>query len=103
MNLTLIKGLTIMGCRAGEFVRRDSDGATNIAAPRMKQLFEWAESGLLTPFVSHEFPLALAADAMQAVLHRKVVGRVVVNTELTATRVADGAPAIESSTIACKL
>jgi NADPH2:quinone reductase len=40
MNLTLIKGLTIMGCRAGEFIRRHPDGATNIAAPRMKQVEE---------------------------------------------------------------
>ena len=46
-NYALIKGLTIMGCRAGESVRRNPA----LAGPRRSTLLAWAELGLVTPNV----------------------------------------------------
>jgi NADPH:quinone reductase-like Zn-dependent oxidoreductase len=43
----------------------------------MKALHELAAKGALKPRISHRFPLAQAAEAMQAVIDRKVIGKAV--------------------------
>ena len=73
-NYTLIKGLTILGCRAGESVRR---GFVN-QQMRMKQLYQWARQGKLAPNVSHTFTLENIQTAFQTVYERKVVGKAVI-------------------------
>lgn len=83
-NIVLIKGLTVIGCRAGEYIRRTPDGANAVYAPRMKQLWRWAHEGRLVPYISHEFPLEEVRDAFLCVHKREVVGRVCVNMELPA-------------------
>eukprot|EP00931_Biecheleriopsis_adriatica_P077654 TRINITY_DN51171_c0_g1_i1.p1 TRINITY_DN51171_c0_g1~~TRINITY_DN51171_c0_g1_i1.p1 ORF type:complete len:350 (+),score=72.60 TRINITY_DN51171_c0_g1_i1:32-1081(+) len=72
-NYALIKGLTIMGCRAGESVRRNP----KLLAPRMMQLFRWVEEGQLRPHVSHTFSSEHVRDAFSTVLERRAVGKVV--------------------------
>ena len=44
----------------------------------MKTLVDLAGQGKLRPRISHRFPLERAADAMQAVIDRKVIGKAVV-------------------------
>ena len=78
VNIVLIKGLSILGARAGEFVRRNEDGFKNILVPRMRQLYQWSDQGLLVPHVSHTFPLERVADAFKTLVERRVIGRVVV-------------------------
>jgi len=43
----------------------------------MRTLVELAGLGKLRPRLSHRFPLDQAADAIQAVIDRKVIGKVV--------------------------
>jgi NADPH:quinone reductase-like Zn-dependent oxidoreductase len=48
-----------------------------LAIANMKALHELAAKGALKPCISHCFPLAQAAKAMQAVIDRKVIGKAV--------------------------
>lgn len=80
----LIKGLTVMGCRAGEFIRRTPDGHKTVGVSRMRQLWKWAGEGKLLPYVSHEFPLEQVKDAFLCVHRRDVIGRVCVRMDLPA-------------------
>ncbi len=73
-NYTLIKGLTILGCRAGESVRRgfiDRD-------LRMSTLFQWVADGKLKPNISHSFHIDNIHEAFETVYNRKVVGKAIV-------------------------
>ncbi|CAE7230883.1 unnamed protein product, partial [Symbiodinium microadriaticum] len=74
-NYALIKGLTIMGCRAGESVRRDP----SLHLPRMKQLLDWVDAGEICPHVSHEFAVEDVEAAFRTVLERRVIGKAVVS------------------------
>ncbi len=38
----------------------------------------WLEAGRLHPYVSHTLPLERTADALQLIIDRKVIGKVVV-------------------------
>lgn len=71
-NIPLLKGLSIVGVRAGEYGRRDPlRGAENL-----RILFDLAAQGRLKPHVSHRFPLARAADAMAVLTRRRAIGKV---------------------------
>lgn len=72
-NYALIKGLTVMGCRAGQSVRMDP----SLQAPRMAQLLKWVAEGRLRPHISHTFPPEKVQDAFRTLLERKVIGKVV--------------------------
>ena len=73
LNLTLLKGCSIVGVFWGEFARREPQAF----AERMRQLGEWFQQGKLKPHVSETFPLERAADALQMMASRKVTGKVV--------------------------
>ncbi len=70
-NHLLIKGASAVGVRVGGFNEFEPD----TAAANLKVLVEWAEERKITPHVSHTFPLDRFADAMQAIIDRKVVGK----------------------------
>jgi NADPH2:quinone reductase len=74
-NHVLIKGLSILGVRAGETARRaGSDFAKDYAVelPRLAAL------GVMRPHISHRFPMERAADAFRVLIDRKVVGKAVI-------------------------
>ena len=73
LNLTLLKGCSIVGVFWGEFTRREPDGF----AEEMRQLGQWYREGKLKPHVSQTFPLERAADALTQMAERKVTGKVV--------------------------
>ncbi len=73
-NYALIKGLSIIGCRAGEFRRNDPEGGARMD----KDLLGLANGGKLHPHVSHVVPLERAVEGMQLLLDRKVIGKAVV-------------------------
>jgi NADPH2:quinone reductase len=77
-NHVLIKGLSILGVRAGETARRLSP---ELGRDYLEQLPRLAALGVMRPHVSHRFPLERAADAFRALLDRKVVGKVVLEME----------------------
>jgi NADPH2:quinone reductase len=73
LNLTLLKGCSIVGVFWGEFTRREPERF----AESMRQLGRWFADGRLKPHVSHTFPLEQAADALTLMANRQVKGKVV--------------------------
>ena len=73
LNLTLLKGCSIVGVFWGEFTRREP----RRFAEAMEKLGRWFAEGKLKPHVSATFPLARTADALTLMAERKVQGKVV--------------------------
>jgi NADPH:quinone reductase len=74
-NHVLIKGLTILGVRAGETARR---GASGLADDYARDLPRLAALGVMRPHISHSFPMERAAEAYRALIDRKVIGKAVI-------------------------
>ncbi len=72
-NYLLIKGIDAIGVRVGGL--NEADPA--LAAANMQALLALAAEGKLKPRISHTFPLENAAEALQAVIDRKVIGKAV--------------------------
>jgi NADPH2:quinone reductase len=73
-NYLLIKGIEAIGVRIGGL----NEAHPEIAAANSKALLELAAQGKLKPRLWRRFRLAEAADAMQALIDRKVVGKAVI-------------------------
>ncbi len=74
LNLTLLKGCSIVGVFFGSFIQRDPKaGQANFA-----QLIAWIKDGTIKPFVSQTYPLDQAHVALRSIADRKVTGKVVV-------------------------
>jgi NADPH:quinone reductase len=73
LNLTLLKGCSIVGVFWGDFARREPDKFVEA----MQRLGTWYAAGKLKPHVSKTFPLERAADALRLMAERKVTGKVV--------------------------
>ena len=72
-NHLLIKDAEAIGLTIGALGRLDpARESKNFAV-----LMGWLAAGRITPYVSHRLPLAQAAEALQLVRERKVIGRVV--------------------------
>ena len=76
LNLTLLKGCSIVGVFWGDWVRREP----HAFAASVEQLGKWYAEGKLKPHVSATYPLERAADAIRLLADRKVKGKVVVTT-----------------------
>lgn len=74
VNLILIKSLSVIGVRAGEYGRREPEKGAQVH----KALFELAEAGRIDPHICAAFPLEEAVGAMKMLTDRKVVGKVVI-------------------------
>jgi NADPH2:quinone reductase len=72
-NYLLIKGIEAIGVRIGGL----SEAHPEIAAANIKTLVELAGQGQLKPRIWRRFPLEAAADAIQALIDRKVIGKAV--------------------------
>jgi NADPH2:quinone reductase len=77
LNLTLLKGCSIVGVFWGEFARRERD----LNAANLKELTAWLRAGKIKPLVSASYRLERAADALNDMVNRKVQGKVVLTTE----------------------
>jgi NADPH2:quinone reductase len=73
-NLLLLKSISAVGVFWGEFTRREP--AAN--ARLMAELFGWLAQGRLRPHVSHVYPLAETPAALDALLQRRAVGKLVI-------------------------
>jgi NADPH2:quinone reductase len=76
LNLTLLKGCSIVGVNIGGFARRESDHF----AARVGQLTRWFQEGRLRPHVSETMPLERAPDALARMAARQVKGKIVLLT-----------------------
>ena len=77
LNLTLLKVTQIVGVFWGAWVLRDPEGH----ARNMKELFELYSRGEIRPHIGARFPLERAGEALQMLLDRKAMGKVVVNMD----------------------
>jgi NADPH2:quinone reductase len=73
LNLTLLKGCSIVGVFWGDFARREPQRF----AEAMARLGRWYSEGKLKPHVSETFPLEHAAEALTLMANRQVTGKVV--------------------------
>ncbi|HMD62656.1 MAG TPA: NADPH:quinone oxidoreductase family protein [Stellaceae bacterium] len=72
-NYLLIKGIEAIGVRIGGL----NEAHPEIAAANVKTLVELAGQGKLKPRIWRRFSLEEAADAVQALIDRKVIGKAV--------------------------
>lgn len=76
VNLTLLKGSSVVGVFWGEFTRRQpADSAQN-----NKELMEMFLQGKVKPHVSQTFPLERAAEALNVLQNRQAKGKLVITT-----------------------
>ena len=54
-----------------------NESAPELAIANMRALTSLAATGALRPRISHRLPLERAAEALQAVIDRKVIGKAV--------------------------
>ena len=76
LNLALLKGCSIVGVFWGSFAARDPKHNHE----NLRELLGWFEAGNLKPRISARYPLEHAADALNDILQRKVIGKVVLVT-----------------------
>jgi len=74
INLSLVKGNSIVGVFYGRHVMEEPDKS----AEDLQKIVDWVADGKLNPHVQKTFSLDEAADAIAWVADRKVIGRVVV-------------------------
>ena len=74
LNLTLLKGASLMGVFWGEFAKREPKA--NLAA--MRELMGWLAAGKIKPRISGRYALADTAAALNDMAARKVTGKVVI-------------------------
>ncbi|NDK38140.1 NADPH:quinone oxidoreductase family protein [Pseudoxanthomonas gei] len=72
-NLLLLKGSALVGVFWGDFVRREP--ALN--AENMALLFTWLRERSIHPLISKRYPLSQASQALDALLARQAIGKLV--------------------------
>ncbi|MBI3491638.1 MAG: NADPH:quinone oxidoreductase family protein [Acidobacteria bacterium] len=77
LNLTLLKGCSIVGVFWGDFSRREPEKF----AEEIRQLGRWYAEGKLKPHVSATFPLERASEALTLMANRQVKGKVVLTVQ----------------------
>ncbi len=73
LNLTLLKGCSIVGVFWGEHTRREPDRH----AANMATLLDWCAAGVIRPHIDRTFDLAEAPAALRLIADRKVRGKVI--------------------------
>nr|WP_217346806.1 NADPH:quinone oxidoreductase family protein [Noviherbaspirillum sp. L7-7A]MBV0878463.1 NADPH:quinone oxidoreductase family protein [Noviherbaspirillum sp. L7-7A] len=77
LNLTLLKGASLVGVFWGEYVRREPKA--NMAA--MRELMGWLAEGKIRPHISGRYALADTPKALNDMAARKVTGKVVIQPQ----------------------
>jgi NADPH:quinone reductase len=77
LNLTLLKGASLMGVFWGEFAKREPKA--NQAA--MHELMSWMAEGKIKPHISGRYALADTNKALNDMAARKVTGKVVIQPQ----------------------
>lgn len=73
LNLTLLKGCSIVGVFWGSFTARDPRRNQE----HLQELARWFQEGKIKPRISATYPLEGAAEALNDMLERKIVGKAV--------------------------
>ncbi len=73
-NLPLLKGCSVVGVFWGDYARREP--MNNLMD--LRTLFGWLKEGKLKPHVSGTYPLERGAEAIRALMDRRVSGKIVI-------------------------
>lgn len=73
-NLLLLKEVSAIGVYWGEFAKRDPEANRRLLA----QLIGWLADGSLRPLVSRQYPLVETPRALQDLLARRAIGKLVI-------------------------
>lgn len=76
LNLTLLKGCSIVGVFWGTFVAREPQRNQQ----NLQELLTWFQQGKIKPLISATYHLKDAAHALNDIMQRKVTGKVVLLT-----------------------
>jgi len=76
LNIVLLKGCSIVGVYWGDFARRE----TEVHSANFRELTAWLRAKKIKPLVGATYPLERAADALNDVMNRKALGKVVLVT-----------------------
>ena len=74
VNLTLVKGYSVVGVFWGQFTLNEPQAH----AANMRELFQWCEAGKVGPIVDRSYKLADGIEAIKYVTGRNVMGKVVI-------------------------
>jgi NADPH:quinone reductase len=74
LNLALLKGASIVGVFWGDYVAREPEGF----ARDLASLFDLVAQKRLRPHISARYPLARGAEALDDMMNRRVIGKVVI-------------------------
>ncbi len=74
LNLTLLKGASLVGVFWGEFAKREPKA--NLTG--MRQLLGWLQEGKIRPHISARYALNDTAQALNDMAARKVTGKVII-------------------------
>ena len=77
LNLTLLKGCSIVGVFFGSFAARDPKASMR----NFQQLLSWLNEGTIKPLISETYSLENAAHAIKRITDRQAVGKLVVVNE----------------------
>jgi NADPH2:quinone reductase len=77
LNLTLLKGCSVVGVFWGAFTEKEPHKNQQ----NLQELLQWYLQGMLNPHISAIYQLNEAATALNDMLQRKVMGKVVLVTE----------------------
>jgi NADPH2:quinone reductase len=73
VNLALLKEFSLIGVFWGSFVAREP----RIHAANNRELFAWHSTGLIKPRIGERRPLSQAAEALEQILGRGVIGKTI--------------------------
>ena len=74
LNLTLLKGCSVLGVNWGAFVRENPQAYR----AGLADLTQWCAAGKLSCHIHAVYPLADMAQALKAITERKAMGKVIV-------------------------
>lgn len=74
-NLTLLKGCSVVGVFWGDYTRREPGRLLG----DLQTLFGWLREGKLRPRISATYPLERGGEAIQALMDRRVTGKLVIS------------------------
>jgi NADPH:quinone reductase len=76
LNLPLLKGNSIIGVFWSDFIRREKEAYICV----LQDLISWFLEGKLNPLVSRTYPLEQANLALNDIIQRRVIGKIVLVT-----------------------
>jgi NADPH:quinone reductase-like Zn-dependent oxidoreductase len=80
-NILLVKNVSVLGFNYGKYIgwglTDERHRHENKIRAGMETMFRWFEEGKLHPSTSHRFPLEQHAAALDAVLARRAIGKIV--------------------------